>query len=328
MRVRNQCAPFAAALLCIVLAAGRAEAQGDAVAMVNGEPVGAAEFYDRVQRINVRDFIVTATPLTFRQNSAGQLVLDQMINERLTIQWASKANLMPPETEVEAELTRAKAQPQVKQALAAHQLTEEGMKQNIRLGKARFNLATTGTTVTPEEVEKYYKDHLAAYTTPERYALEGFNTDKQSDLAKIQADIKAARPFPEMVKTYSTDHRLTESKGVMGVFSANDQSMPPAIHEAAAAMKEGQISPAIKVESDAGPGKPKVVNWWFLHMVRRLQASTPPFGVVQKQAEQSALLEKAGGMKVADKKIDDFRQLSEIKINLPGYEMLLPKPAK
>ena len=57
-------------------------------------------------------------------------------------------------------------------------------------------------------------------------------------------------------------------------------------------------------------------------------ASTPPFGVVQKQAEQSALLEKAGGMKVADKKIDDFRQLSEIKINLPGYEMLLPKPAK
>ena len=79
MRVRNQCAPFAAALLCIVLAAGRAEAQGDAVAMVNGEPVGAAEFYDRVQRINVRDFIVTATPLTFRQNSAGQLVLDQIV---------------------------------------------------------------------------------------------------------------------------------------------------------------------------------------------------------------------------------------------------------
>ena len=114
----------------------------------------------------------------------------------------------------------------------------------------------------------------------------------------------------------------------MGVFSAKDQSMPPAIHEAAAVLKEGQISPPIKVETDVGPGKPKAVIWWFLRMVKRLPASTPPFGVVQKQAEQAALLEKAGGMKVADKKIDDFRQLSEIKINLPGYEQLLPKLAK
>ena len=68
--------------------------------------------------------------------------------------------------------------------------------------------------------------------------------------------------------------------------------------------------------------------WWFLRMSHREPAATQPFAVVKTQAEQAALLEKAGGMQVADKKIYDFRQVSDIKINLPGYEVLIPKPKK
>ena len=41
-----------------------------------------------------------------------------------------------------------------------------------------------------------------------------------------------------------------------------------------------------------------------------------------------ALLEKAGGIQVADKKIIQFRQQSDIRIKLPGYDSLLASPKK
>ncbi len=114
----------------------------------------------------------------------------------------------------------------------------------------------------------------------------------------------------------------------MGVFNANDQAIPAPIRDAAAALKEGQVSAPVKVDVDPGGGKPKVPIWWFLRMAHREPAATQPFAAVKIQAEQSALLEHAGGMQVADKKIADFRQLSDIKINLPGYDSLLPKQKK
>ena len=325
----NQWARATTALCCILAVSGTVGARADdAVATINGDPITAAEFYERVQRVNVRDFIVTATPLTVRSQTAGQILMDQMINERLTIQWASKTSQLPTDAEVAAELTRMKSQPQVQQALTAHQVSEEFLRNSIRYQKARFNLATTAASVSPQEVEKYYKDHLSLYTIPERYTLEGFHTLKQPDVAKIQADLKAGKPFLDVLKSYSVDPNVKTRNGAMGTFNANDQTIPAPIREAAAAMKDGQVSAPIKVEADPGGGKPKVPVWWFIMMKHREPASTQPFAVIKTQAEQAALLDRAGGIQVADKKIADFRQLSDIKFNLPGYDLLLPKPKK
>jgi hypothetical protein len=329
MRVRCRWIGYVAGALWISVTGSGVRAQGDGVvATVNGDPISAAEFYERVQRVNVRDFIISASPLTVRTQTAGQILLDEMINERLTVQWASKTNQMPTEAEVATELARARAQAQIQQALAAHQFSEDFLKTSIRYQKARYNLATTAASVSPQDVEKYYKDHIAAYTTPERFTLEGFNTSKQPDVAKIQADLKAGKPFADLVQAYCEDPNIKARKGAMGTLTAVDQSIPAPIREAAIALKEGQNSPPVKIEADPGGGKPKVSVWWFLRMAHREPAATQPFAVVKIQAEQAALLERAGGIQIADKKIADFRLLSEIKINLPGYEILLPKPKR
>jgi len=304
----------------------RSVAQGDgSVATVNGEAIALSEFYDRLQHVNVRDFIVTMTPLTVRTQTAGQVLLDRMINERLTLQWAGKTSLMPPDAEVDAEVARAKSQPQVQQAIASHQLSEEVLKLGIRFQKALYNIATTGTTVSPQDVEKYYKDHIASYSSPERISLEAITTTKQPDTAKIQADLKAGKPFVEVLKAYSDDPGLVSRNGVMGTFAATDASIPAPIREAAAPLKDGQFSPPVKLETDPGGGKPKIVVWWIIRMAHREPPAVQPFPAVKAQAEQAALLEKAGGIRVADKKILDFRQLSDIKINLLGYDALIPK---
>jgi hypothetical protein len=328
MTIFRRPALVATVLFCITMAAGRTMAQGEPVAVVNGEPIPASEFYERVQRVNARDFIISANPLQVRPQTAGQLLLDQMINERLTLQWASKTNQMPSDAEVATELARVRSQPQVQQMLAAHLLSDDYLKQSIRYQRARFNLATTAASVSPADVEKYYKDHVAAYTTPERFTMEGFVTVKATDLPKIQADVKAGKPFPEIVKTYCEEPGIKSRNGAMGTFSATDQSIPQPIKESAAALKEGQVSPPIKLEADQTGSKAKVPVWWFIKLIHREPASAQPFAVVKAQAEQAALLDRAGGIQVADKKIADFRQLSDIKINLPGYEMLLPKPKK
>jgi parvulin-like peptidyl-prolyl isomerase len=314
-----------AAVLAIAMISGAAIAQGDPVATVNGEAIGFAEFYERLQRVNVRDFVISLNPLSLRTQTAGQVLLDQMINERLTIQWATKTNLMPTEADVEAEFVKVKAQPQLQQMLASHLISEQFLKFSIRYQKARFNMATIAASVSPQDVEKYYKDHIGNYTVPERYTLEGLRTGKQPDVAKIQADLKAGKSFAEVVKAYCEDASLKERNGAMGTLSAMDPQIPAPIREAAAALKDGQISPPVKVEVDPGGGKPKVPIWWFLRMAHREPSTTQPFAAVKSQVEQAALLEKAGGIQVADKKISDFRQLSDIKIKLAGYEALLPK---
>jgi parvulin-like peptidyl-prolyl isomerase len=318
----------AAVLVCTIATAGPVLAQNDVAATVNGDAIPVSEFFDRLQRVSVRDFIVSTSPLAVRNQTAGQLLLDQMINERLTLQWATKTNQLPTDAYIASELARAKASPPVQQALATHQITEEFLKNSIRYRRAHFNLAVTAASVSPADVEKYYKDHLAAYTVPERYTLEGFDTSKQVDLPKIQADLKAGKSFQDVLKVYCEDQNVKSRNGAMGTFNAMDQNVPPAIREAAAALKEGQTSPPVKVEADQGGGKPKIAVWWFIRLVHREPSMTQPFAVVKPQVEEAALLERAGGIQVADKKIADFRQVSEIKINLPAYDILLPKPKK
>lgn len=329
MTVLKQMARSIAPFLCFFAICGAASAETDnPVATINGEAIPGSEFFERVQRVNVRDFVVSTNPLTVRSQTAGQILLDQMINERLTLQWASKTNQMPAESDVAAELARAKAQPQMQQALAAHLLTEDFLKYSIRYQKARYNLATTAASVSPQDVEKYYKDHLATYTIPEHITLEGFNTRNQAQLTKIQAELKAGKPFLDVLKSYCEDPNIKARNGAMGTFAITDQTIPAPIRDAAATLKEGQTSAPIRVEAEQGGGKPKIPVWWFLKMGHREPSTVQPFAVVKVQAEQAALLERAGGIQVADKKIADFRQVSDIKINLPGYDILLPKPKK
>src|SRR5262245_16237319 len=121
---KSNWARAAAALFCIFALTVSARASADdAVATVNGESISTTEFFERVQRVNVRDFIVTMQPLTVRSQTAGQILLDQIINERLTFQWASKTNQMPADADVTAELAKVKLQPGIQQALATHQVS-------------------------------------------------------------------------------------------------------------------------------------------------------------------------------------------------------------
>src|SRR5579859_6359312 len=83
----------------------RAMAQADKpIASVNNEPISEGEFFHRLQLVKGSDFLVPTTPPSMRSESAGYIVLNSIINERLILQLAAKNNLTPTDAEIDVDL--------------------------------------------------------------------------------------------------------------------------------------------------------------------------------------------------------------------------------
>ncbi|HZO87060.1 MAG TPA: peptidyl-prolyl cis-trans isomerase [Chthonomonadaceae bacterium] len=307
----------------------RAQTGADKIAAwVNGEYITEAEFYRRLQNVRAQDFIVSLNPPVFKGDTAGQLVLNALINERLILQWAAKTNQLPTEAQVTADLEKLKKQPAIAQALENKLLSEDTLKFQIKVERARYNLATTAASISPAETEAYYKAHIANYTVPERWGLAAIRTSNPETLNKIEADLKAGKPFAEVARAYSEDEKSKANGGMLGVVSANDSNLPAPLREVIKKLKVGEVSSPVRFDLKDAQGKPRGTLWFIVRLVSREPQIVHPFSEVKEDVERAALLERAGGYAVADKKIQQFRETSDIKINLPGYQSLLSPPKK
>ena len=302
----------------------KADTEGKTVITVNGEAIHQPELFDRLLRVRAQDYVLSLNPPSFKQDSAGHLVVSAIINERLILQWATKTNQLPTEAEVNAEYDKLKNQPSIVQGIEKKLFTEADAKYEIKWQRARFNLATTAVSLNPGDGEAFYKAHTANFTAPERWTLSALRTTKESDIPKLKEDIKASKPFRELFKTYNEDSGLKERDGDFGILAANDPNVPSQIREGIKILKVGQLSSPIKVEGNAAPGRPKSANWFVFQLTRLDPQKIQPLAEVKEQCERFTLLERAGGIQVADKKITEYRAQSKITIDLPGFEDLVP----
>ncbi len=343
---RRRMAAWVALAFCAGLAGGRAGAQAESatekavpiaekndgtekvVATVNSDPITETDYFVRLQRMRAQDFVISLNPLSLRGESSGLLALNGLIAERLTLQWAIKTKQMPTEADIDREMESQKKLPPIAQALVSRQLTEADLRQSVRSQLARFNIATTAVSISGPEVEKYYQAHLAAYNAPERWGLSGIRTTKANVVPKIQADLKAGKSFAEVVAAYSDDAKTRASEGQFGTVNANDPALPATIGEAVRKLKVGEVSPPIRIDASVGANRPKLTFWWFMRLTSREPAKVRPLSEIRTQVERIALLERAGGYTVADKKVADARRQADIRILLPGYESLANTPKR
>ena len=306
----------------LLLAAGRSGAQSEPAAIaatVNGDIITVAEFYARMQTMRAQDFLVSVNPLQARPETAGILLLNDLINKRLILQWAAKTKDLPSESEIQAELDALEKQPNVQQALASHFFSEDNLRYDLRVQRARYNIATAALSITPAELDAYYKKNAARYGTPERWGLADIRTTRRSALPKIEDALRAGKPFAAVAKEFSDDLASKDKGGSLGVINAADPGLPASLRDAVKKLKTGEVTPPVKVVFPQGSA------WYFVRLTSREPATLPPLDSVRKQVEQQALLERAGGYAATDKKISEFRQSAKIEINLPGYQSLLPK---
>lgn len=294
------------------------------VAWVNGEYITEKDHFERMKILTARDFILPGNPITLRAEPAGMLALNLLIDEKLTLQWATKTKDLPAEADINEEWENQKKRPEVAQLLAAKYYTEEMIKHLIKVQLTRYNLATTAITVSAQEVEAFYKKNLASFTSPERWGLAVVRTRKAEDVPKIEAGLREGRPFEELVKRFSDDPNTNQKKGEIGILPATDPGLPAPIKETVKKMKVGEIAGPIKIEAAQEKDKPKVTVWFFVRLLSREPEAVRAFAEIRKQCERLAMLERAGGIQVADKKIADYRKTADIKINVAGYDALLP----
>ena len=309
-------------LLGLLLIAGRSGAQSEPTAVaatVNGDVITVAEFYSRLQTMRAQDFLVSINPLQVRPEPAGMLLMNDLINKRLILQWATKTKDLPADAEIQTELETVEKQPGAQQAIATHLFNEDYLRYDLRAQKARFNIATAALSISPTELAAYYNKNAARYGSPERWGLSAIRTTKRGVLVKIEEALHAGKSFADVAKEFSDDPTAKQKGGDIGVINAADPGFPQPLRDAVKKLKTGEVSPAVKVVFPQGN------VWFFVRLTSREPATLPPLDTIRKRVEQDALLELAKGYADADKKISEFRQIAKIEINLPGYQALLPK---
>ncbi len=311
-----------ALFIMITFTSSFAAAQDKPVATVNGEAISTTEFYNRLQRVKGSDFLLPTNPPTMRTETAGYIVLNSIINERIILQCAAKSSLTATDAEIEAELAPLLKRDNVAKAIKDGSVTADEVKYDLMVQIARFNLATERKLASADEIEKFYKDHIDAYKSPERWGLSAIRV-KSLDVANtVVSELKGGKTFEETARAYSVDDRTRATGGKIGVFDADDKNLPVELRKAVAPLQNGQYTQPIGTQFDAGDGAGKQLVYWIIKVTAKSPATQRGFDEVKDQIARLAAIQKVGGMQKADDRIAEFRKAADVKINLAGYDGL------
>lgn len=291
------------------------------VATVNGEAITPEEFLVRLQNVRVQNFVLSANPLRLNENAnAGQIALSLLINERLVLQYAAKTSLLPTDAEVDAEFQTTKKQPNVQQALEKKLFTDAQIKNELRVQKALFNIATINQSITPAEVKDYYDKHPEQWGQPERWKLSLIRVTSQAAADSVAAELKKGTPFATVAAKLSEDAATKANGGDIGTVSSLDRNIPDSIRAAVKTLKVGQYTSAITLATPAASAPEAKPTILFVLLAGKEDSTLKPLDQVRPQAERMALMDKIGGLQTAQKKIDEFRKTSTITVTLPAYQ--------
>lgn len=198
------------------------------VAVVNDEAITQSELdillrplYQQFRREYKGDELIT------RLNEARRKLLNQLIEDRLVFQEATKQNIQVDEDEIDERMKefekRFKSQLQMEEALKKEGLIYNNMRERIQRQLVIRRLHDTEirakVAVSPLEVEGYYQNHPEEFTKQERIRLRSI-TIRKSELARekgltdeaakkkiegLRQEVKGGKDFATLAKENSED---------------------------------------------------------------------------------------------------------------------------
>lgn len=287
-------------------------------ATVNGEAVPTHEWLARVQQVGFNDF--NQSPRS-RRMTAGQLALEQLVNDRLIMQYASKVGLVPSDAEVEKEVAVQKALPATKERLDKGLVTEAQLQKAVRYQKTLQAFLTINQFVSPEEIRAYYD---ANYGRKWQMAL--IRTSKRETIQQAQTALQKGETFAAVAARLSDDPETKKTGGEMRGpdgkprwFGPRDAGVPAQVLATVGALKHvGDVTPIIEGQMNDGSG----TAYFLFQLQGRFKPTDDDFLRMRPQMEREALLSKALRSGAAEKKLADARRESKIVVSLPGYQML------
>jgi parvulin-like peptidyl-prolyl isomerase len=229
LKLRHASAPLAIACLSLVFPlialsgchkgdAGGADADaGATVAKVNGQPISQREF---------TDFLIGKTTVLVQGQqgaqqaptvgSVGLQALRDMVDRTLMLQLAKDEGVLPTDADVQKELDfRNASQPGYSDSVLKEGIPMDELKDQIKFDLARERLITKGVTVPMTEVDQYIKENPKQFTEPATDDLLLIALKTPANESKVDAALKAGKPFKEVAAQYSEVPNAKQTGGAL-----------------------------------------------------------------------------------------------------------------
>ncbi len=253
---RNTLLLIAFSGILLFLAAGcglkdRATDEDEVLATVNGTPITLSEYRNSLEKLKSQlpkgDSLDPEGIKTLKMS-----LLNQLIEKKLLITEAGKLGITVSEAEMNEQINRIVGEYPDSDTFNSRMKEEnidipswkKEIEYQILLDKLVKAVAGSNITVTPEEVKKYYDDHLDLYNSPTRVRALQIMLETREQAQTILDEIKGGGDFSELAKTYSISPD-SEKGGDLGFFS--EAEMPPSF-SVVFTMKPGDLSEVVESE--------------------------------------------------------------------------------
>ncbi len=237
------------------------------VASVNGVTITQARFDSAMTPYQQQIAAMGEGAVTDEQlTQIKTRVLENLIGTELLYQESMKSGVKVEEKEITTAFDEQKAQfsseAEFKEALKQYNFSDSAFKDQIKVGLTiqHFidNKFTSNTTISDEEVKKYYDENPSSFQEPEQVRASHIMVmvDSSADQAKkdeakkkieqILQKLKAGADFAALAKEVSEDTYTKDNGGDLDYFYKGQ--MVQAFEDAAFPLKPGEISNVVETE--------------------------------------------------------------------------------
>lgn len=244
-----------------------ANANSGKVASVNGVMITQARFDSAMTPYQQQIAAMGEGAVTDEQlTQIKTRVLENLIGTELLYQESMKSGIKVEEKEITATFDEQKSQfsseAEFKEALKQYNFSDSAFKDQIKVGLTiqHFidNKFTSNTTISDEEVKKYYDENPSSFQEPEQLRASHIMVmvDSSADQAKkdeakkkieqILQKLKAGADFAALAKEVSEDTYTKDNGGDLDYFYKGQ--MVQAFEDAAFSLKPGETSDVVETE--------------------------------------------------------------------------------
>ncbi|MFT5429977.1 MAG: peptidyl-prolyl cis-trans isomerase C [Myxococcota bacterium] len=258
------------------------------VALVNGQAIDAALYYEEVDKIKKRSAKIPPE----RMNRIKDNILKRLIEKELIRQAVKKAEVAVPKAEIDAEFAeykkRFRTDEQFQNYLKHGKVTVESIRSRISEKKELEKLLekTGKLAVTDAEVDDFYKKNERFYQEREgvkaRHVLIKLkeNASKEEEekarakVGEVQAALKKGDAFEDVAKKFSEGPSGPKG-GDLGFFGRGQMVKP--FEEKAFAMKPNEVSDPIRTR----------FGFHIINVLEKREARKKPMTEVKETIKES-----------------------------------------
>ena len=245
---------------------------GDAVAIVNGQPISKRRMVDVLMEAHGLQVMQQLIVLELAKEETRRLKLRVTQADVDREYEQAVAKIAPPADAGGKTLTEAEKQQSFELLLQQKNLTltefKLGMERNAHLRKVVEGELHVDEATLREEFSRLYGDKVE---------VRHIQVGDASALHEALKQIEDKADFSGIARRVSQNAETAPSGGLLPPFAFNDESVAAVLREAAFAMKPGEVSKPIRVG-----------RWWhILKLEQRIPATGTRFEDVRGQVEQT-----------------------------------------